>query len=266
MILVRNVSFSYSEQGPWLFKDLSLTIQDFSWVAVMGQDGVGKSTLGKLIKGLLKSYNGSISLNPAGSSDSTYVGYLSGDPYDSLIGISVEEDIVFEMENLGVPSAEMDIRLGQALAWTGLVGMEKRLIHTLSGGEQQKLGLAGALAVGAKVLILDEALSMLDRPSRLSIRSLLGKLRQDQGLTIVEITHNLEDALTADRILLLASGRVQFDGPPADFIASSTGTRWAAMAGGIPALKNELRKRGIIPAQQLNDSNLLDSLLNYLSK
>jgi energy-coupling factor transport system ATP-binding protein len=266
MILFRNVSFSYSKQGPWLFKDLSLTIQDFSWVAVMGQDGVGKSTLGKLIKGLEKPHHGFITLNSANPGDSTYVGYLSGDPYDSFIGISIEEDIVFEMENLGIPSAEMDIRLGQALAWTGLVGMEKRLIHTLSGGEQQKLGLAGALAVGAKALILDEALSMLDRPSRLSIRSLLGKLRRAQGLTVIEITHNLDDALTADRILLLSSGGVQFDRSPADFMASPTGTRWATMAGGMPALKNELRKRGIIPAHRLKNGNLLDSLLNYLSK
>jgi energy-coupling factor transport system ATP-binding protein len=200
MILLRKVSFSYSQEGPSIFHDLSLTIPDFSWVAVMGQDGVGKTALGKLIKGLAQADSGSITISPADGSGPAYVGYLGGDPYDCFIGVSVEEDIVFEMENLGIPSAEMDVRLNEALAWTGLIGMGKRLIRTLSGGEQQRLGLAGALAVRAKVLILDEALSMLDKPSRLSIRSLLGALRRDRGLTIIEITHNLEEAMAVDRI------------------------------------------------------------------
>jgi len=266
MIFVRNLSFSYSKQGPCLFKDLTLSIHAFSWVAVIGQDGVGKSTLGKLIKGLVRPDSGSVAFNPAKPGGSTYVGYLGGDPYDSFLGISVEEDIVFEMENLGIPATEMDVRLNQALNWTGLVGMKKRLVHTLSGGEQQKLGLAGALAVGAEVLIIDEALSMLDKPSRLSIRSLLSSLRRDRGLTIIEITHNLEEALTVDRILFLTLGRVQFDGTPADFIASPAGTRWAVMAGGMPSLRNALLARGIIPAHRVDDGNILESLLNYLNK
>lgn len=266
MILLRNVSFSYSKDGPPLFHDLSLTIPAFSWVAVMGQDGVGKSALGKLIKGLVQADSGSIALSPVDAGSPAYVGYLGGDPYDSFIGISVEEDIVFEMENLGIPPTEMGVRLNEALAWTGLIGMEKRLIQTLSGGEQQKLGLAGALAGGAKVLILDEALSMLDRPSRLSIRSLLNALRRDRGLTIIEITHNLEEAMAVDRVLLLRRGGIQYDGTPSDFMASPIGTLWATMAGGMPALRNSLVKRGIIPARAANDGNLLDSLLNYLSK
>jgi len=266
MIVVRNLSFSYSHHGPQVFNDLRLLIQDFSWVAVTGPDGAGKSTLGKLIKGLLKADNGSIVHDLTSPGGSTYVGYLGGDPYDSFIGISVEEDIVFEMENLSIPTAEMEVRLNQALLWTGLVGLEKRLIHTLSGGEQQKLGLAGALAVGAKVLIIDEALSMMDRPSRLSIRSLLRTLRRDRGLTIIEITNSLEEALTADRILYLERGSVQFDGPPADFMASPMGTRWANLAGGMPALTKALLERRLIPACGSCDDNLLNSLLNYLNK
>ncbi|MBI4966028.1 MAG: ATP-binding cassette domain-containing protein [Desulfomonile tiedjei] len=266
MILVNNISFSYSKDDPPLFEDLSLTIEDFSWIAIMGQDGVGKSTLGKLIKGLVQPDSGSVVFNEAGPGGSACLGYLGGDPYDSFVGISVEEDIVFEMENQGIASDEMEIRLNRALAWTGLAGMKNRLVHTLSGGEQQKVGLAGVLAAGAKVLIVDEALSMLDRPSRLSIRSLLGTLRRTPGLTIIEITHSLEEAMSADRILFLARGGVQFDGSPADFMSSQAGNRWAAMAGGLPALRHALLECGIIPAHQANDGKLLDSLLNYLNK
>lgn len=266
MILVRNVSFSYSKKGPPFFKDLNLTIRDSSWVAVVGQDGVGKSTLGKLIKGLVKADKGSVALVPPNPNGSAYVGYLGGDPYDSFVGISVEEDIVFGMENQGIKSAEMGIRLNQALAWTGLAGMEKRLVHTLSGGEQQKLGLAGILAVGAKVLILDEAMSMLDRPSRFSIRSLLHALRRDQELTLIEITQNLEEALAADRILFLARGTIAFDGTPAEFMASPAGIHSAGMAGGLPGLINTLVKREILPAHRSQIDNLLETLLNYLKK
>jgi energy-coupling factor transport system ATP-binding protein len=266
MILVRNVSFSYSKKGLPLFKDLDLTIRDSSWVAVVGQDGAGKSTLGKLIKGLVKADKGSVASVPPNPSGSAYVGYLGGDPYDSFVGISVEEDIAFGMENLGIKSAEMGIRLNQALAWTGLTGMEKRLVHTLSGGEQQKLGLAGMLAVEAKVLILDEAMSMLDRPSRFSIRSLLHALCRDQELTLIEITQNLEEALAADRILFLARGTIAFDGTPAEFMASPAGIRSASMAGGLPGLINTLVKREIVPAPRAQVDNLMETLLNYLKK
>jgi len=174
---------------------------------------------------------------------------LGGDPYDCLVGISVEEDVVFGLENQQLPRHEIARRLVQALAWTGLSGLEQRLVHTLSGGEQQKLALASALAAGARIIIIDEAFSMMDRPSRSDIRALLTKVRRDLGLSLIEISNNFEDALTADRMIFLAGGEVRFDGLPAEFPRTSLGAEWLSLVGGISGLRAQMLGSGALCGQ-----------------
>jgi energy-coupling factor transport system ATP-binding protein len=242
---VNDLSFAYPPRLEPLITGMELTIESTSWVAVIGPDGSGKTTLGKLIKGLLKPDSGSIRLDSLESSTAVEVGYVGGDPYDSFVGTSVEEDIVFGLENLQLSAPEIKRRLNLALGWTGLIGKEQRLIQSLSGGEQQKVALAGILAMGARVVVLDEALGMLDRVSRIAIRSLLNTLRFDLGLTILEITQDLEDALPCERILFLADGAIVFDGTGQDFVASPLGTSWLGMAFGLSGLLGALNKSGI---------------------
>lgn len=134
MIHIENLCFSYSPPTPLVLKGLTLTIENLSWVVLAGPDGSGKTTLGKIISGLLKPYSGSVQFNPPHDDQSVIVGYLGGDPYDSLVGISVEEDIIFGLENMRLSASEIETRLNQALQWAGLKRMEKRLVHTLSGG------------------------------------------------------------------------------------------------------------------------------------
>ena len=260
MIHLTNVSFSYHPGAPPVFTKLNLEIELLSSLAIAGPDASGKTTLGKLIKGILQPSSGSIGSPGSLLSDAGYVG---GDPYDSLIGVSVEEDVAFGLENLAMPATEMRERIVQALMWTGLSGMEKRLTHTLSGGEQQKLALAGMLAAGARVLILDEAFAMLDRPSRRPIRSLLMSLRADPGLTLIEVTNDLEDILAADRMIFLSEGSILFDGIPKDFLVTPLGRRWCAMAGGLDALAGALFERGILPEPLSDRSDLTAFLLNH---
>jgi energy-coupling factor transport system ATP-binding protein len=244
MIRLENVSFTYPSQNKPVFSGLNLEIPVLSSVVVAGPDGSGKTTLAKLIKGLLQPDSGSIT----GEGDLRLgVAYLGGDPSDCLIGISVEEDVAFGLENLGLSCSEMRVRLTRALEWTGLSGMEKRLIHTLSGGEQQKVALAGLLAMGSSILILDEALNMCDRATRLSLRSLVHSIRRGAALTVIEVTNNLEDALGAERIIFLSDGAVAFDGTPGDFLASVDGRRWVEMAGGLAALAGALFQQGVLP-------------------
>ena len=126
MIRIENLAFSYSPPAPLVLKGLSLTIENLSWVVLTGPDGSGKTTLGKVISGLLKPHSGSIQFNPPQDNDSVIVGYLGGDPYDSLVGISIEEDIIFGLENMQLSSSEIETRLRKALRWTGLTGIEKR--------------------------------------------------------------------------------------------------------------------------------------------
>ena len=266
MIRIENLAFSYSPPAPLVLKGLSLTIENLSWVVLTGPDGSGKTTLGKVISGLLKPHSGSIQFNPPQDNDSVIVGYLGGDPYDSLVGISIEEDIIFGLENMQLSSSEIETRLRKALRWTGLTGMEKRLVHTLSGGEQQKVALAAALAMGCRIIVIDEALNMLDRPIRRSIRSLLSSLRAIPGLTVIEVTHNLQDALTADRILFLSRGTIFFDGTASDFLCSPDGSRWASLAGGTAGLRSALFSRRLVPAYCGDNSELSSCLLNMIGK
>ncbi|MEW6350396.1 MAG: ABC transporter ATP-binding protein [Thermodesulfobacteriota bacterium] len=229
MIRLENVSFTYPSRNPPLFQEFHLDIDEPSWVALTGPEGAGKTTLGKLIHGMLKPNLGTVSLGTSEALPGS-VGYLGGDPYDCLVGVSVEEEIIFGLENLALPRTEMAQRLGAALRATGLEGMESRLTHTLSGGEQQKLALASMLAMDSRVLILDEAMTMIDRPTRSAIRGLLRRLASSRSLTVLEITNSLEDSLTADRILFLDKGVIRFDGVPAEFARSVAGSEWFSLA------------------------------------
>ena len=154
----------------------------------------------------------------------------------------------------------------KALQWTGLEGKERRLIHTLSGGEQQKVALAGALAMGARILILDEALTMLDRRTRKSIRSLLERLRKDPGITLLEFTNNLEDLPPADRIIFMEQGEIRFDGPPVDFFQEPTGRSWLAHSMGVGALISALQERGVLSEPVSGRSDLVSYLLQRISR
>jgi energy-coupling factor transport system ATP-binding protein len=284
MIVLEELHFAYPNGPEPVFESLNLSVDTFSWLAMMGPDGSGKTTLGKLIKGLLKPDSGVVhvdvghygptieAVGPMNSSagsihhnaSAVHVGYLGGDPYDYLVGTSIEEDVVFGMENLGLGSNEMKVRLEEALRYTGLSGMEHRLTHTLSGGEQQKLAVAATLAMGARVLVLDEALSMLDRPARRAIRALIASLQTEPGITVVEMTLDLEDALTADRLIFLSGGVAAYDGPPADFVATDLGVRWARQSGGMPALRGALKERGLWQAHGHTKEEMAAHLLRQI--
>lgn len=264
MILIDNVSYSYPLASDPAVNRLFVNITEQSRVLVSGPGGSGKSTFCKLLKGLIHPSHGRIVFkSPLGFGD---VAYLSGDPYDSFVGASVEEDIVFGMENQGVAREEMVKRLHRALEWTGLQGMENRLVHTLSGGEQQKLALAGALAAGARILILDEALSMLDRPLRTQVRTLLRNLQRNPGLTIIEVTHDLESAAIGEKIIFLSSGDVIFDGFYSEFISFASGRTWCQWSEDLELLKQELFTRDIHVKDCTSNSRLSECFTRVETK
>lgn len=265
MIKVEDLSFTYAGRTKPALEGVSLTLENRSWVAVTGPIGSGKTTFCKMLKGLLTPSSGRVDFTEP-HEGFFYVAYLGGDPYDTVVGTSVEEDVVFGMENFGFPQCEMKARLKQALLWTELEGMEKRLVHTLSGGEQQKLALAGALATGARVLILDEAMNMLDRPVRKSVRTLLNALRTDPGLTIVEVTHNLEDIALADGIVFMEGGAVSFAGDYSAFAVHPIGRAWARAGGGVAGLAQELTRYGVDLSDCEENSRLSECFLKVIRK
>ena len=261
MISLTDIWYAYPGAPKPVFRGLTLHLDSGSCLAVAGPDGSGKTTLAKLVTGLLKPMEGTI------TGDSAFPGriaYLGGDPYDMIVGLSVEDDIVFGLENEAVPPGEMEARLCDALRWTGIEDLRHRLTHTLSGGEQQKLALAAALAMGVQALVLDEALSMLDRPARTSIRSLMGRLRNQLGMTVIEMTNRPDDLLEADRIVVLDNGAVRFDGTPKGFVLTPWGREWCARSGGIGGLAATLIGNAVIPGTVADFKDLTPYLYNIL--
>ncbi len=263
MISLRHISYSYPRSPEPVLTDFNLDIPRGRRIAIIGPDGAGKSTLGKLIKGLIEPSSGEISGRGDPVAD---VGYVGGDPSDWIVGLSVEEDTAFGLEAAGLPPEEMERRIREALDRTGLTGLEERLTHTLSGGERQKTVLAGLLAMGASTLVLDDAFSMLDRSARGSVRSLLEELRRSRGLTVIEITDRLEDAIESDRLIYLASGADLFDGSPRDFATEEVGKRWIAWSGGGLDVSRRLFERGFLGSPLRAGHDLLTTILNGIDR
>ncbi len=199
---------------------VSLEIRPGEWWAVLGANGSGKSTLARHLNGLLLPQEGRVYV--AGREVREYddmrelrrlVGLVFQNPDNQIVGNSVEEDVAFGLENLGVPREEMRRRITEVLGEVGLAGWEQADPAVLSGGQKQRLAIAGALAMRPQALILDEATAMLDPAGAAEVLRLLAELHR-QGLTIVMITHNMSEVTAADKAAVLAGGRLEFCGTP----------------------------------------------------
>jgi energy-coupling factor transport system ATP-binding protein len=244
MLHIENLCFSHPPGTIRLFENLNLTIESQCHTSIMGPDGAGKTTLGKLIKGLLVPKSGSIKSTFTTTRKAVLVGYVGADPDDNLVGITVEDDIIFGLENLRLSHSAMLDRLALATRWTGLNGMEKRLTRSLSGGERQKVALAAVLAMGAQVVIFDEAFSMLDPAAGLMLRECIKSLIRSRETTVIEITSDLWHILASDRIIYLDQGHIRFDGGPALFLTSKEGQLWLQSQWGVPRLMKEIQSLG----------------------
>ena len=213
MIECRGVSFSYD--GAVLALDgIDLSIKDGEFFCILGGNGSGKSTFAKHLNALLQPDAGAVCVNGMDASDPELVydirstaGMVFQNPDDQLVATLVEDDVAFGPENLGVESAQIAQRVREALKAVGLVGFERHETHALSGGQKQRVALAGVLAMEPRVLILDEASSMLDPRGRKGLMKACHALH-DRGMTIVMITHSQSIAQTADRILRVSDGVV----------------------------------------------------------
>lgn len=219
MFRLENLSFTY-QGGRRALADVSLHIPQGEWCAVVGANGSGKSTLARHLNGLLQATSGQVLVAGRQVADYTniqelrrLVGIVFQNPDNQIVGNSVEEDVAFGLENLGVPRPEQRRRISEVLAMVGLAGKEKLDPSTLSGGQKQRLAIAGALAMQPQALILDEATSMLDPVGAAEVLSVLRGLHS-QGLTVIMITHNMSEVLEADRVVVLHQGRLMLEAAP----------------------------------------------------
>ncbi len=225
-IELKKVCFEYKLNGPESLKavdNVTLTVEKGSHVAVLGRNGSGKSTLARLISGLETPVSGYISvagLEHDGGENSLEIrrkcGIVFQNPDNQIIGTTVEEDVAFGPENLGIPREEMIRRIDMALSAVGLSDKKKSAPHLLSGGQKQKLAIAGILAMDPECFILDEATSMLDPFARRDFIRLVTSLIRDRGMTVINITHDMEEAVLADHVYIMSEGRIVSEGHPSE--------------------------------------------------
>ena len=211
MISFEDVSFTYTNES-YVLEDLSVEIPQGQFVCVLGANGSGKSTFSKLINALLLPDKGEVKVD----------GLITSD--DQIVASLVENDVAFGPENLGIPNPELRERVEAALAQVGLTGFEKRETNALSGGQKQRVAIAGILAMEPQILIFDEASAMLDPRGRRGLMRVCKELHA-QGMTIIMITHYMEEAAEADRVLVLREGKIVLDGTPEEVLTQDAELR-----------------------------------------
>jgi energy-coupling factor transport system ATP-binding protein len=222
------VSYSYQLDGGESKKavdDVSFTVHDGEWIAIVGHNGSGKSTLAKLMIGLLFPEQGNVNLFLERLTQENLwelrsrMGIVFQNPDNQFVGSTVQDDVAFSLENNGVPFEEMVTRVHNALAKVKMSDFLDQEPHHLSGGQKQRVAIAGALALQPQLLILDEATSMLDPQGRDEVIQVVADLKRKTGLTVISITHDLEEVLLADRIIVMNQGKVLTIGTPTQVFA-----------------------------------------------
>ena len=270
MIRFGNVSFSYRtpEASIDALRGVSFELMQGGTTAVLGANGSGKSTLARLANGLILPGDGRVEVDEYDTRNPETiwevrrrVGLVFQNPDNQIVGTTVEEDVAFGLENLGVPRAEMRERITAALGVVGLAGFESREPHLLSGGQKQRLALAGALAMQPRYLVLDEPTSMLDSTGRSDVLEVLARLRA-QAHGILHITHEIADIAAADEVLVLSDGMISFFGTPSELLSAPQRlAAWGLALPPIGVLAERLRSVGVpVPATALDAESVVNAL------
>lgn len=220
---IENVCYQYDEDDVAAVDHVSLNVEKGSFVAVLGHNGSGKSTLAKLMNALYLPTEGRVlvcGLDTAQDEEVWHVrrhaGMVFQNPDNQIVANVVREDVAFGLENLGVPHEDMIPRIDAALAAVRMTERSSFAPHMLSGGQKQRVAVAGVLAMQPEVMILDEATAMLDPSGRADVLATVRKLNREQGMTVIWITHFMEEAAVADRVVVLDKGKIALDGTPAE--------------------------------------------------
>lgn len=275
IIKVRDLTFSYSAEDERKTLDgINLEIEKGQWVALIGHNGSGKSTLARCIDGLLLPQEGEIEVDGLRLGEDTVwdvrerIGMVFQNPDNQFVGADVEGDVAFGMENRGIPRGEMKKRIDEVLEAVGMTAFARHEPVLLSGGQKQRVAIAGVLAVRPKIIIFDESTSMLDPEGRRDIIGLMRRLNDEEDFTVISITHDIDEASMADRVIVLNDGRIVNDGTPDEIFAG--GDLLTEIGLDLPypeALKRELKKMGIaVPEEYLDEEGMVDWLCQSVSK
>ncbi|GGB49319.1 energy-coupling factor ABC transporter ATP-binding protein [Virgibacillus dakarensis] len=268
LIEFRNVSFRYGDEEPWVLKNCSFEVYENEWLAIIGHNGSGKSTIAKLMNGLLFPQEGEIIINGQQVTEETIwdvrkdVGMVFQNPDNQFVGTTVQDDVAFGMENRGFPREEMIKRIEQNLTAVGMQDYRLTEPHRLSGGQKQRVAIASVLAVSPKVLILDEATAMLDPKGRQEIMRTVSNVRAEHALSLITITHDLREVVQAERVIVMNSGEIWDEAIPREIFSKKDALREIGLdVPFVAILTDELKKTGMtITNEPLNQEELLEDL------
>ncbi|AUW97590.1 energy-coupling factor ABC transporter ATP-binding protein [Streptococcus pluranimalium] len=274
MIEVSNLFFKYQEdQEDYTLKDVSFHVKPGEWLSIVGHNGSGKSTTARLLDGLLLAESGDIHIAGKKLTEENIweirqdIGMVFQNPDNQFVGATVEDDVAFGLENKGISHSEMTNRVTEALALVGMTAFKTREPARLSGGQKQRVAIAGALATRPKILIFDESTSMLDPDGRQELLGTIQTIRQQFDMTIISITHDLDEVALSDRVIVMKSGEIESISTPRELL--SRGNDLVALGLDLPftvRLQESLQDIGWQSKEYRTETELEDDLWEFLSK
>ena len=283
IIKTENLGFTYDDGDDSTVEipalaDVSIGIEKGEYVAVLGHNGSGKSTLAKLLNMILTPTVGKIYIDGVDITSEDFteddvfdirrkIGMVFQNPDNQLVATIVEEDVAFGPENLGLPREEIRKRVDSSLALVGMTDYSRHAPHKLSGGQKQRVAIAGIIAMRPRVIIFDESTAMLDPRGRREVVDIMEKLNKEEGITVLNITHYMEEAARADRVIVINDGRIALDGTPAEVFANVEKLRSMGLeAPQGNELVLELKKAGVkVEGDSLTEAECVETLYKLLS-
>ncbi|MHC5247578.1 energy-coupling factor ABC transporter ATP-binding protein [Enterococcus sp. LJL90] len=275
IIQLENIRFKYQEDdSSYALNDVSIEINRGEWVAIIGHNGSGKSTLAKTINGLLLPESGSVKVGDYILSEENIwslrkmVGMVFQNPDNQFVGATVEDDVAFGMENQGVPREDMLLRVKDALQKVRMSDFAAREPARLSGGQKQRVAIAGVVALRPDIIILDEATSMLDPEGREEVIKTIKEIKDESNLTVISITHDIDEAANANRVFVMRQGELIKEGSPEEIF--SAGPELIELGLDLPfpeKLKIALKEQGIaVPQEYLTEEGMVEWLWTSVLK
>lgn len=275
LITLENIVYRYNaEQENYTLNDVSFNIEKGEWITIIGANGSGKSTLVKTLNGLNVPQNGNVIIDGLELNEENIwdirqkVGMVFQNPDNQFVGSTVADDVAFGLENIGMPREEMLVRIEQALQQVGMENFKNHEPARLSGGQKQRVAIAGILALAPDIIVLDEATSMLDPKGRSEVLSTVQSIKEQNNLTVISITHDLNEAAQADRIFVMEKGQIKYENKPEEIF--KLGDELVELGLNVPfveQLKAELISRELtLPDDYMTEERLVELLWKYDSK
>ena len=269
LITLENIMYRYNnDQENNILDDVSFTIEKGEWVTIIGANGSGKSTLVKTLNGLNVPQNGNVIIDGLALNEENIwairqkVGMVFQNPDNQFVGSTVADDVAFGLENIGMPRDEMIVKIDQALQQVGMQNFKMHEPARLSGGQKQRVAIAGILALAPDIIVLDEATSMLDPKGRAEVLATVQAIKEENNLTVISITHDLNEAAQADRIFVMEKGQIKYENKPEEVF--KLGDDLIELGLNVPfveQLKTALINRGLeLPDEYMTEERLVEYL------